>query len=70
MKIRSIFPVLTWVMFLTACSVYREVAPHQAGWRCPSLSAPDQYGRQVNLKEATSGPWAVVFFYPKADTPG
>lgn len=29
-----------------------------------------QDGGLVNLKAVTSGPWAVVFFYPKADTPG
>jgi peroxiredoxin len=40
------------------------------GWRSPAVSAPDQFGQEVNMKTATSGPWAVVFFYPKADTPG
>ena len=70
MKATVILPVFALAMLLTACSVYRNVDPHQIGWRCPALSAPDQYGREVNLKEAASGPWAVVFFYPKADTPG
>ena len=40
------------------------------GWRSPAVSAPDQFGQEVNMKTATSGPWAVVFFYPKANTPG
>lgn len=36
----------------------------------PEGEAPNQYGKMVSLKEACSGPWAVVFFYPEADTPG
>ena len=36
----------------------------------PALSAPNHYGKMVSMKEATSGPWALVFFYPQADTPG
>ncbi|MBT4798467.1 hypothetical protein OAL51_01975 [bacterium] len=55
---------------MTACTVYEDVDPHMNGWRSPKLSAPDQFGQEVNIKHATSGPWAVVFFYPKADTPG
>ena len=36
----------------------------------PNLAAPNQYGKFIDLTEACSGPWAVVFFYPEADTPG
>lgn len=57
-------------VFTTACTVYENVDPHMNGWRSPAVSAPDQFGQEVNMKTATSGPWAVVFFYPKADTPG
>ena len=53
------------VMDSTASRTDRPV-----GWRVPAVALPDQYGREVNLQKATSGPWAVVFFYPKADTPG
>lgn len=63
-------PLFFLAVFFTACTVYEDVDPQQAGWRSPALSAPDQYGREVNLKSATSGPWAIIFFYPKADTPG
>lgn len=62
--------MLCFAAFLTACTVYQDVDPQQAGWRAPGLSAPDQWNRTVNIKSATSGPWAIVFFYPKADTPG
>ena len=36
----------------------------------PSVQIPNQYGQPVDLRQATSGPWTVVFFYPKANTPG
>jgi hypothetical protein len=64
------FPLSILATLLVGCTFYKDVDPHLSGWRAPSLSAPDHYGREVNIKKATSGPWAVVFFYPKADTPG
>lgn len=70
MKAVLCFPLFFLAAFLTSCTVYEDVDPHVNGWRSPSLSAPDQFGREVNIKKASSGPWAVVFFYPKADTPG
>ena len=57
-------------LLFTGCTIYENVEPHPVGWRMPSLSAPDQYGREIALKQVTSGPWALVFFYPEADTPG
>lgn len=70
MKVFVFFPLFCFAVFLSACTVYEDVEPQASGWRSPALVAPDQYGRQVSLKSATSGPWAIVFFYPKADTPG
>ncbi|MFT6864972.1 MAG: hypothetical protein ACJAVK_003544 [Akkermansiaceae bacterium] len=70
MKAFVCFPLFCFAVFLTGCTVYDDVEPQVSGWRAPALVAPDQYGRPVNLKAATSGPWAIVFFYPEADTPG
>lgn len=70
MKVSFCCSLFCFVALMAACTVYDDVDPHLNGWRSPSLSAPDQFGRQVDLKQATSGRWAVVFFYPKADTPG
>ncbi|NNC87348.1 MAG: redoxin domain-containing protein [Akkermansiaceae bacterium] len=36
----------------------------------PDVSAPNQDGKIVNVRDACSGPWSLVFFYPEADTPG
>lgn len=50
-----------------ACSSARYLEPPRP---IPDLAAPNQYGKFIDLREACSGPWAVVFFYPEADTPG
>ncbi|MFP6878608.1 MAG: hypothetical protein VCA37_17420 [Roseibacillus sp.] len=52
---------------LMACSTTRDLELPRP---IPDLAAPNQYGRFIDLREACSGPWAVVFFYPEADTPG
>jgi len=65
-----LFPLAALTLILAACTIYEDVAPHSRGWRSPYVEAPDQFGRVINLQRATSGQWAVVFFYPKADTPG
>ena len=65
-----VLSLLVSLLAVTGCVTYQDVPPHTNGWRSPSLTAPAQTGQMVNLKRATSGPWAIVFFYPKADTPG
>ncbi|MGJ8695291.1 MAG: hypothetical protein ACSHYF_03175 [Verrucomicrobiaceae bacterium] len=57
-------------LFLAACAGSSGPPSREVGWRAPGLMAPDQEGNQLSVKARTSGPWAVVFFYPKADTPG
>ncbi|MBV9438819.1 MAG: thioredoxin-dependent thiol peroxidase [Candidatus Eremiobacteraeota bacterium] len=41
----------------------------EAGVRVPDVGAPDQDGRNVRLRDY-AGRRLVVYFYPKADTPG
>jgi peroxiredoxin Q/BCP len=41
----------------------------EAGTRVPDVGAPDQEGREVRLR-GFAGRKLVVYFYPKADTPG
>lgn len=68
---KGVFRLLPlWAILLAACTVFEDVEPHPVGWQSPSLWAPDQYGREISLDEMISGPWALVFFYPEADTPG
>ena len=39
------------------------------GDRAPTFSLPDQDGNTVNL-ESEQGKWVVLWWYPKASTPG
>ena len=40
-----------------------------AGERAPAFSLPDQHGEAVSL-DSLAGGWVVLYFYPRADTPG
>jgi peroxiredoxin Q/BCP len=37
--------------------------------KAPEFTLPDQNGEQVSLKDFR-GKWVVLYFYPRADTPG
>jgi len=65
-----IFIITYLTAFLVSCATTPLPVAHTHNWKAPSLSAPAQNGKMVNIQQATSGPWAAVFFYPKADTPG
>jgi len=57
---------------LLITAVVLSVSPVQAatvGEPAPSFELTDQYGKLHSL-EKFQGKWLVVFFYPRADTPG
>ena len=41
----------------------------EAGTQAPEFTLPDAEGEAVSLS-ASAGSWRVVYFYPRADTPG
>jgi peroxiredoxin Q/BCP len=41
----------------------------EAGAKAPSFTLPDQNGEKVKLSEL-KGQTVVLYFYPRADTPG
>jgi peroxiredoxin Q/BCP len=41
----------------------------QIGDKAPALNLPDETGRETGLDDL-AGTWAVIYFYPKDDTPG
>lgn len=45
-------------------------APLSVGDALPSVTCPDQDGKEVALEEYAQHSWTLVYFYPKADTPG
>ncbi len=40
------------------------------GNKAPAFSVLDDHGRKVSLKDYAGTSHVVLFFYPKADTPG
>ena len=65
-RIALLLPALfTMSLFNTACAEALEV-----GADAPSLSARIQTGETVDLGEVFAEGITMVFFYPKADTPG
>lgn len=60
-------PAILLCALAVACSKATYLDPPRP---IPPLAAPNQDGKLISLQEACGGPWAVVFFYPEADTPG
>ena len=55
---------------LVPCTVHRYPSTViEPGDQAPDFSLPDQDGREVKLTDFRGEP-VVVYFYPKADTPG
>jgi len=44
--------------------------PIDVGAALPAVTSKNQDGQEVKLAEAGAGGWTLVYFYPKADTPG
>ena len=63
---KTMFSTLLAIAALSAVSETRAAA---VGQPAPAFTLPDQYG-EVHALEDFAGQWLVVFFYPKADTPG
>lgn len=51
-----------------AASVSAE--PIEVGAALPATAAKDQEGKETKIAEAGAKGWTLVYFYPKADTPG
>lgn len=47
-----------------------SAAPIENGAALPAVTAKDQDGKDVELAKTAGEGWALVYFYPKADTPG
>jgi thioredoxin-dependent peroxiredoxin len=67
MKLRTL---LTAVACLASLTLVSHAAPLAVGAAAPEISAVDQDGKTVNLKDVYAKGATLVYFYPKADTPG
>ncbi|WP_221031235.1 peroxiredoxin [Actomonas aquatica] len=62
--------LLTTVLFLTMLS-FGTAAPLDVGAPAPAVSALTDEGSELNLADVySSHDYTLVYFYPKADTPG
>jgi peroxiredoxin Q/BCP len=61
---------LTILCTLLATSLLSRADPLQVGAAAPDASGVDQEGKTVNLKDVYAKGPTLVYFYPKADTPG
>jgi peroxiredoxin Q/BCP len=62
-------------MLAAVCSIFgiggaRAGEPLELGKKVPEVEAKTQGGEAVKLHEAAAKGWVLVYFYPKADTPG
>ena len=66
---------VSWIAFLavgalTALAGWAAAEPLQVGDRAPDATSVDQNGKTVRLSTLYGSGWTLVYFYPKADTPG
>jgi peroxiredoxin Q/BCP len=61
---------LSFVGCYLALSLFAHGDPLAVGAPAPDVTAPDQDGNLVNFKSVYAKGTTLVYFYPKADTPG
>lgn len=65
----------SWMILAVVCSIFGIAGasaggPLEIGSKVPAVEAKTQAGGVVNLREAAAKGYVLVYFYPKADTPG
>jgi len=67
MKLKAtLMSLLSFVTF----GLLAQADPLAVGAAAPQVSAPDQDGKMVQFKDIYAKGTTLVYFYPKADTPG
>jgi peroxiredoxin Q/BCP len=67
MKLRIL---LSSVVALASLTLFAEAEPLAVGAPAPEVSAVDQDGKTIDFKDVYAKGPTLVYFYPKADTPG
>ena len=67
MNLKATLSALLSMIFLPITS---QAEPLAIGATAPEVSGPDQDGKTVNFKDVYARGLTLVYFYPKADTPG
>ena len=58
------------LILLAACGLAISAEAPKAGDMAPDAGAPDENGKEVKLSSFRGKSGVVVYFYPKAGTPG
>jgi peroxiredoxin Q/BCP len=66
MKLKALFTLFS----LVGTAMFAQGAPLEQGATAPDVTAVDQDGKSVNFKDVYAKGPTLVYFYPKADTPG
>ena len=66
MKIKTTMSLLAFLGFYS----FAKAEPLAVGAAAPEITAVDQDGKSVNFKDVYAKGPTLVYFYPKADTPG
>ena len=67
MKLRTL---LSTFVALASLSLFAKAEPLAVGAPAPEITATNQDGKPVDFKEVYAKGPTLVYFYPKADTPG
>jgi len=62
--------ILLYSAAMSLFSLFSHASPLTVGSPAPSVSAPDENDATVNFDEVYAKGLTLVYFYPKADTPG
>lgn len=63
-------PTFSALLAFLGFASFAQAAPLAVGAAAPELTAADQDGKTVNFKDVYAKGTTLVYFYPKADTPG
>lgn len=63
-------PTFSALLAFLGFASFAQAAPLAVGSAAPEISASDQDGKTVNFKDVYAKGTTLVYFYPKADTPG
>ncbi len=66
----KLIDTITLAFSFVAMSVFANAEPLQVGAAAPDVTGIDQDGKPVHLKDVYAKGPTLVYFYPKADTPG
>jgi peroxiredoxin Q/BCP len=67
----KLLTTIAFAAFASSASIPLQSAePLEVGGDSPAISAVDQNGEKINIGEISKNGTTLVYFYPKADTPG